>query len=604
MQTLNVDVLVVGAGPTGLAAAALLTREGVGVLAITRYPGLANSPRAHVINQRTMEIFRDLDLEDTVTAAAMPAAFMGRVVWAESLAGSEIGRRDAWGAGPARAGDYAAASPCAVTNIPQHVLEPLLCARARELGADVRFNWELTRIRDEGERVRALIKDRVSGEEIEVTSRYAIGADGDNSTVVRQLGFETVGATGLGHMVNYWVEADLTRYVGHRPGALFQVFRAGGGAGVDNAMFVNVAAWNEWVVSIPFDPGLGDPARDEDGAREIVRAYVGDPDLAVRLIGTSTWTINDVHAPLMHAGRVLIAGNAAHRHPPAGGLGANTCIQDAFNLSWKLARVLRGAAGEGLLASYSEEQVPVARQIVERANTSLKALLAIPAALGLRPGQSREEGEAALASRFAPGPEGEAVRAALAAALQVQDENFNALGAELGQRYSSSAVVREGRHPEPARNPGLYYEQDTIPGSPLPHAWLTRGTQRLSTRDLAGRGRFALLVGPGGAAWRGAAEGLDVDVVAVGPGLDAEDPECSWARLRGVSEAGAVLVRPDLHVAWRADTLPDDAAGALGAALASVLSLGGERDTGGSTAGSGDDRKAVAGAQLADSTAS
>lgn len=553
MTTTDLDVLVIGAGPTGLATAALLAREGVRVAAITRYPGLANSPRAHIINQRTMEVFRDLGIADRIAAHAMPADLMGSVVWAESFTGREIARRRGWGAGADRRGDYAAASPCVPTNIPQHVLEPLLAEAVVSLGGEVRYSLELVTMTQDADGVRSVCRDRVTGEEVVLNSRYAVGADGDNSTVCRELGFEVEGMSGLGHMLNFWVRADLGRYVAHRPGALYQVFRPGGGAFVDNAMFVNVAPWDEWVLSLPYDPEH-EPDRSEAAAIELVRAYVGDADLAVELIGTSTWTINQVHAEVLHRDRVLIAGNAAHRHPPAGGLGANTCVQDAFNLAWKIAALLNGTGGPGLLASYTAERAPVARQIVERANVSLAALLAIPAAIGLAPGQTEAEGVAALDSRFEDSALGRERRTALAEALTLQDYNFNALGVELGQRYDSAIITGNGSVFVPTRDEALYYEATTIPGASLPHAWLGDGR---STLDITGRGRFTLLTGIGGAAWRDevARLGADVDVVVIGPGGDREDPFGEWAALRGTAEDGAVLVRPDHHVAFRAETV-------------------------------------------------
>lgn len=576
MRTIERDVFVVGAGPTGLAAAALLARAGMQVTAITRYPGLANSPRAHIINPRTMEVFRDLGIEERVIAEAMPANLMNQVVWAESLTGDEIARRRGWGAEPSRRSDFEAASPSTHTNIPQHVLEPILAETARGFGAEVVFDLELVTMRQDPDGVVSLCRDRVTGEEVTVLSRYAVGADGDNSAVCRELGFETVGMSGLGHMLNYWVEADLGPYTAHRPGALYQVFRPGG-AHIDNAMFVNVRPWNQWVVSIPYDPAAGDPDRSAEAATGIVRRYVGDPGLDVRLISTSTWTINQVFAPVMHDGRVLIAGNAAHRHPPAGGLGANTCIQDAFNLAWKLSLVASGLAGPGLLGTYTEERAPVAQRIVETANRSLAALLAIPAAIGLRPGQSEEEGQAALRVRFEDSAAGAEHRRELATAVLLQDYNFNALGTELGQRYASAGITEDGTVFLPARDEDLYYEPDTTPGSPLPHAWLARDGELQSTLDVTGRDRFTLLTGVGGERWREAAVaasvkyGIPVDVVSIGPGLDAADVYGDWAAIRSIEEDGCILVRPDHHIAFRSPATGHDSGQRLSAALGRAL---------------------------------
>jgi len=580
MIRLETDVFIVGAGPTGLACAALLAREGLRTLAITRYSGLANSPRAHITNQRTMEVLRDLGIEERVKAAAMPGKFMGRVIWAESFAGPELARRHSWGAGASRLSDYARASPTDLCNIHQHLLEPILAETACAQGAEIRYSLELETMRQEADRVISICRDRRSGETVEVVSAYAIGADGDNSAVCREIGFATEGQMGLGHMVNYWIRADLARYCAHRPGALYQIMQPGGRFWAGTGIFVTVAPWDEWVMSMPYDPAEGPPDLSAQAATEHARRLVGDPELAVTLISAATWTINQVYATQMHRDRVLIAGNAAHRHPPAGGLGANTCIQDAFNLCWKLAMVARGEAGPALLASYHDERQPIARQIVLRANASMRNLFAMAEALGLQPDQSAKAGAAAIAGLAAPGPDGARRRARLAAALELQDYNFNALGVEMGQVYRSGAVLAEGPVPTPAQDPELYHAASTAPGAALPHAWVVRAGQEVSTLDLVGRGRFCVLTGPGGGPWVEAAQtlaaqtGLRIDGLTIGPGGTAEDLYGSWAGLREVSETGCLLIRPDRHIAWRAESLCPDPQGSLGHALSRILARG------------------------------
>jgi len=273
----------------------------------------------------------------------------------------------------------------------------------------------------------------------------------------------------------------------------------------------------------------------------------------------SKWTINRVVAKTMNTGRVLIAGNAAHRHPPANGLGTNTCIQDGLNLAWKLAMVLKGQAGVGLLDTYTQERLPVAQQVVDRAMKSVRDMLPISQALGFEPGQDEAAGWANVDDLFEDTAHGRKRRQSLRDAVELQNYQFNCHGVEMGQVYTSSAVVSDGTaRPEPARDPELYYHPSTFPGAYLPHAWVQRKQERLSTLDLVGHGRFTLLTGVGGKAWRDVAAqvaatlGIAIDVASIGgPKCDAQDVYGRWADLAGISESGCLLVRPDRHIAWR-----------------------------------------------------
>ena len=221
MRTSEADVLVVGAGPAGLSASALLARYGVSAITVTKYASTANSPRAHITNQRTGEVLRDLGIEERVRAFATPSKLMGNNVWAASFAGQEIARLMTWGSGPARRADYDNASPSAMMNAPQHLLEPVLLDAARSHGADIRFSTELVSITQDDNAVHAVVRERESGQEYAIAARYAIGADGGRSTVAAQLGFPMQGQMGLGASVNVWLEADLTKYTAHRPGVLY-----------------------------------------------------------------------------------------------------------------------------------------------------------------------------------------------------------------------------------------------------------------------------------------------------------------------------------------------------------------------------------------------
>lgn len=581
-QETDTDVLVVGAGPAGLTAAALLARHGVAALTVSRHPGTAHSPRAHITNQRTVEVFRDLGIEDRLRAVATPSSLMGDNVWATSFAGEEIARLRSWGTGVDRAADYAAASPAEMCNAPQHLLEPVLLDRARELGADVRFSSEVVDLAEDADGVTATIRERGGGE-YPVRARYVVGADGGRSFVAERSGFTFDGESGLGAALNMWLEVDLERYTAHRPGVLYWMAQPGNSYWVGSGTWICVRPWNEWVLLCMYDPSEGEPDVSEEAvvARARARATIGDPQAEVRVRDVSKWQINHMIAREYRRGRVFLAGDAAHRHPPANGLGSNTSVQDSWNLAWKLAVVLSGTAGEGLLDTYDAERRPVGRTVVDRAMQSVRDMAPIPEALGFRPGQSADEGWASLRELFSDAPGAAGRRTALESAIALQHHQFNAHGVELGQRYTSSAVVDDGTpFPDPERDPELYHRPTTHPGAVLPHAWLQHGTDRVSTLDMVGGGTFTLVVGIGGEPWAAAAAkladefGIDLPVRAVGYRCAYDDVLGDWTRLREIGDRGALLVRPDRHIAHRSHDLPDGTTeDALRAALRSVLHL-------------------------------
>ncbi|MPY55673.1 FAD-dependent monooxygenase [Streptomyces spongiae] len=571
----HTDVLVVGAGPAGLTAAAFLAEYGVSAITLTKYRSTAHTPRAHITNQRTVEVLRDLGIEDRVREIAMPAELMGTNVWATSFAGVELARVMSWGQGQDRRADYEAASPCEMCNAPQTVLEPVILAAAQEREADIRFNTELVDITQDDERVRARVRRRDDGVEYDIEARYAIGADGGNSTVARSLGFSMEGAAAIGSAFTVWIEADLSRFVEHRPGALFWVSPPGTQVAV--SPWTAVVPHTEWNALFLMHEMLPADTSDEAVA-ELVRAGIGDPDVDFTIKHIGQWDINQLVAEQYRKGRVFLAGDAAHRHPPANGLGSNTSIQDSYNLAWKLAHVLRGHADPSLLDSYHDERKPVGRQVIDRAIKSIQDVQPLAEVFGMAPGQTAEQGWAAVDELFAPGKAGATRRAALLDALPPLNWQLNCHGVELGQRYTSSAVVDDGT-PFPAytRDPELFYHPTTHPGAHLPHVWLQHGTEHVSTLDLVGHGHFTVLTGVGGQAWTEAAaaisreSGIAVDARTIGMRAEYDDVLGEWTRIREFDDDGCLLVRPDRHVAWRSQGLVDDPTATLRGVISSVL---------------------------------
>lgn len=575
MKVVNTDVLVVGAGPAGLTAAAFLARQGVQAITVTKYPGTADSPRAHITNQRTVEVFRDLGIEPQVMAEAMPQDLMGTQVFATSFAGQELCRKMTWGAGTERRAEYEAASPSMMCNAPQHLLEPIILAAAKKHNSDIRFGTECVRIEQNAQSVHAVVRERATGNEYAIQAKYAIGCDGARSTVGEQLGFEFEGEMGLGDAYTVWLEADLTRYTRHRSGALFFVCEPGSDIWV--SAWTCVKPWTEW--NPLFLRHQHDKADISEAAvLQRVRNAIGDPSVAVKIKKISPWQINHSVAAQYRKGRAFLAGDAAHRHPPSNGLGSNTSIQDAHNLAWKLALVLSGRAGEALLDSYHAERKPVGRQVIDRAIKSIGDMNPWNEAIGFRPSQSVDEAWKNVHELLGDSEIGARRREAVFAGLDAMDWQFNAIGVELGQRYESTAVVSDGTpFPAYARDPELHYHPTTHPGAHLPHVWLEHGTQRISTIDLAGNDGFALLTGIGGQPWLDAAStvgrelGVKIAGHSVGLRQPYDDVLGEWTRKREVRDHGCILVRPDGYVAWRSRDGVADAAGALRDVMSRIL---------------------------------
>ena len=572
------DVVVVGSGPAGATAALLLSSLGVDNIMITKYRWTANTPRAHITNQRAMEVFRDLGIEQQVLADATEHALVGDTVFCTSIAGEEIGRIRTWGTRPDREGDYRLASPCLIVDIPQTYLEPILVRNATQRGTQTRFSTEYLSHTQDADGVTVTVLDRVTGQQYTIRAKYLIGADGARSKVAADIDLPYEGAMDIAGSMNITFKADISARVAHRPSVLYWVVQPGSNVGGIGAGLVRmVRPWNEWLIVWGYDINEPAPVVDEAAAIQIVRNLLGMPDLEVEITGTSLWGNNEMYATRLHRGRVFCAGDAVHRHPPSNGLGSNTSVQDAYNLVWKLAAVLKGQADPGLLDTYTSERAPVAERIVKRANKSSREFVQIFEALGVLEAKDEAAMTAAIEERKANTPEGAAKRAALVRAMELKNYEFNAHGVDLGQFYSSTAIVSDGaERPEP-RDADLYYAMSTVPGAHLPHAWVGDAMHRLAMMDLAPYSRWTLITGIAGEAWEAAAEkvarefGLPLCAVVIGPGREVTDLYYDWAKLREVEEAGAVLVRPDKHIAWRSMGLPEDPEGALRAALGTIL---------------------------------
>ncbi|MFC6583367.1 FAD-dependent oxidoreductase [Sulfitobacter aestuariivivens] len=393
MARIETDVLIIGTGPAGSATAALLSSYGIENMAVNRYRWLANTPRAHITNQRTMEVLRDLgqSVEDEAYLFAADQELMGENVFCESLAGEEIGRLKSWGNHPLSKAEHLLSSPTMMNDLPQTFMEPLLFKTACSRGTQARMSTEYLSHVQDADGVTTTCLDRLSGEEVTIRSKFLVGADGGNSLVAQHIETPFEGQMGVGGSMNIVFRADLSKYVAHRPSVLYWVMQPGSNVGgIGMGLVRMVRPWNEWLIVWGYDINAPAPEVDEAMATQVARQLVGDPELEIELLSANTWTVNNMYATHMQKDRVFIMGDAAHRHPPSNGLGSNTSIQDSFNLAWKLAAVIKGQAGEALLDSYSSERTPVAKQIVTRANQSIEEFGPIFESLGMAEGAIRK----------------------------------------------------------------------------------------------------------------------------------------------------------------------------------------------------------------------
>jgi 2-polyprenyl-6-methoxyphenol hydroxylase-like FAD-dependent oxidoreductase len=512
---LEIPVLISGGGPVGLAASLLLSRLGVRSLLVERHPGTALTPKARGINARTMEIFRQYGIDTAVREAGLAEGGTGLIVWTETLAGNEIERRVPGRATPKNM----ATTPVKNCLCAQDDLEPVIrrFAESTEPGM-LRFNTELTSFSQEADAVAGTLTDRTTGEETPFTARYLIAAEGAQSRVRRQLAVNMIGAEKVYDSVNILFRADLTQWVRDRPAALYFVEQED-----LRATFLTINGTDRWGFLIHGPKQYGWRPQDftPEFCVELIRKGVGVADLEISVLSVSPWEASAIVADRYRVGDVFLAGDAAHEMPPTGGFGLNTGVQDVHNLTWKIAAVLRGHADPSLLDSYHAERQPLGRIITE--NSLANAL---------------SMGRTARQSKVLP-----------------RREFLNEQGLIFGASYRSTAVVPDGTPAAAIDDPVTQYVPSARPGSRAPHVWLTRNDQQISTIDLFGP-HFVLLAGQDADAWRRAAQAIGPSwppllVFTVGKDGDLGDPDGTWHEAYGVDTDGAVLVRPDGHVAWR-----------------------------------------------------
>ncbi|KAL2822789.1 FAD binding domain-containing protein [Aspergillus cavernicola] len=288
---IDTDVVIVGAGVIGLEMTILLNDLGVKTFTIARHRGTAPAPRAHITNMRTMEIFRDMNIEKVISEVLVPLKDLGSAWIGTSLTGLELGRYSSYGAGDEQFTHYALSSPCKMESTPQNHMEGVMLKRARETAADIRFFTELVSIEQSPDGVLARVRDRGSQVEYRVHACYAVGADAGRSTVAEQLGFGFTGKPGLMSMISSWLEMDLEKYTSSQPACLWWRMQAGNEYWVGSGLLLCIRPWNEWTLQWQYDPTQGEPDTSDEAIIEYARNTLGvhDPDLKFRVKRVTKW---------------------------------------------------------------------------------------------------------------------------------------------------------------------------------------------------------------------------------------------------------------------------------------------------------------------------
>ncbi|MEU1045579.1 FAD-dependent monooxygenase [Streptomyces sp. NPDC005897] len=582
-RTHRVPVLVVGGSLVGLSTSVFLGRLGVRHTLVERHAGTSIHPRGRGNNVRTMEIFRVAGTEPDIRRAAATLADNHGILQAPTLAGDAgewLFKQIDPGGGLAR---FSPSSWCLCS---QNDLEPELLTHATNLGGDLRFGTELLSFEADTDGVTAVVKSRETGEHTTIRADYLVAADGPRSPVREQLGIGQSGPGDLFHNISITFRSRrLADVVGDRRFIVCYLTDEN----ADGAL-LPVDNRENWVFHAPWHPEQGETVEDftDERCAAHIRRAIGDPDLDVEITGKAPWHAAQRVARSYRSGRVLLAGDSAHEMSPTGAFGSNTGIQDAHNLAWKLAAVLEGWAGEGLLDTYDMERRPVAEATSARAahrsvEHSHPGFAPPPVVGGGGPGGpgGARGGPGGPGGSGGPGgapggPGGPG--GAPGGGGPGGGPQRGILNVALGYRYPRGAVV--GADPAtPVVPEGL--DLSGAPGSRAPHLWLRRGEQRLSTLDLYEDSLVLLSDAAQPTGWHEAAAevaaGMRVPLksyrVGGTPGADLtpDDEETDWARAHGVTRGGAVLVRPDGFVAWRSPGPAPDPAAMLRQVVGSVL---------------------------------
>lgn len=525
------SVLIVGAGPVGLALAGDLGWRGISCTLIDKGDGVITQPRMDMVGIRSMEFCRRWGIVSWVEEAGYNREYPQDCAWVTDLNGHEFGRERF--PSPSRE-KCPPQSPQKRERCPQNFFDPVLARFAGQSGrVALEYHTEFLASDAQADHIVATVRDTKRGKVQAIAAQYVVGCDGGASAVRQSLGIGMTGDAVLTHTTNIIFQCEGLEGLHTKEPAYRYIFIGPEGTW---ATLVAINGRDQWRFSL-----VGDDQRcaiSNDSARQAIVRAVGR-EFEFEILSVLPWVRRQLVADRYGNGRVYIAGDAAHLTSPTGGFGMNTGILDAVNLSWKLAATLQKWGGPHLLATYEEEQHPVAVRNVTEAGDNLKRMLS-PRILRPDPAVFDRDGLDIEAARREYGRR----------YTEMMKREWFSIGIHLGYTYEGSPIVEPDGTPRPADEVSSY-TQTARPGSRAPHVWLAPGR---STLDLFGR-EFVLL--------RFGTSPPAVDAVvsaAAAVHLPLTVVDIEHAEAERLYERRLVLVRPDGQVAWRADLAPQDAA--------------------------------------------
>jgi len=522
----STDILIVGAGPVGLTGALIAHELGLSVRIIERRPTAQSAPAAHVINARTFEIWRQIGLDvEKIRSAAQSPEQAGFVHWVTHLGGKVLGTLQYEQQGD----DNLSVTPSPLRNLSQHLLEPLLVSelKSRGIGVEYGSTWEAY---EEG--IDGVISTvAINGQNEKISSKWLIACDGASSSVRNACGISMIGPDNLQKFFTVHFKADLKSLTASNPGILYWICdpRAGG-------TLISHGGDNEWVYMYPIAEEYEAQISPSE-CDQLIRNAIAPTSATITVLRQSSWTMTSQFADSYRLRRVLLAGDAAHRFPPSGGMGLNTGVGDIHNLMWKIDRIEAGLADSVLLDSYEKERRPIAERNAQASMDNAFKMFDVFMALGIDPDK-----DIAYSNLNKVLQDSEALEV-LDRAIQNQATHFDMLGLQIGYRYilPTSTTELEPLTDEIIRN----YRPSVEAGNRLPHGWLKRNGEKISTLDLVSLDDYLIIGG----------SDFSSDLPHIKIGRDVQDTENWWSQILGLSSNEGLLVRPDQHIERRLSSI-------------------------------------------------